>query len=153
MLPSIISRFRMQYNVILHASKGNFNVNQEWKITIYLIKNLVANYIIIFNIIQNYSSAQYYSISFLKSKVQMFSEPQFFIRKEATMLKGELSAVIARLMSYCLWNGWNWKRGLNEIASPFPCCPVNREYLGKKTKVEKKQPRRTYLIICLSMEL
>ena len=25
-----------------------------------------------------------------------------------------------------------------EMASPFPCCPVNREYLWKKTQIEKK---------------
>ena len=25
-----------------------------------------------------------------------------------------------------------------EIASPFPCCPVNREYSRKKTQTEKK---------------
>ena len=26
-----------------------------------------------------------------------------------------------------------------ETASPFPCCPVNREYLWKKNQIEKKQ--------------
>ena len=26
-----------------------------------------------------------------------------------------------------------------EIASPFPCCPVNREYSWKKTQIEKKR--------------
>ena len=25
-----------------------------------------------------------------------------------------------------------------DIASPFPCCPVNRKYLWKKTQIEKK---------------
>ena len=30
------------------------------------------------------------------------------------------------------------KASHREIASPFSCCPVNREYLWKKTQIEKK---------------
>ena len=48
-------------------------------------------------------------------------------------------AVISLVMSKCLWSGWKWYRGLKEIASPFPCCPVNRKCSKKKTKIEKKK--------------
>ena len=30
------------------------------------------------------------------------------------------------------------KASHREMASPFPCCPVNREYLWKKTQIENK---------------
>ena len=52
--------------------------------------------------------------------------------------RGQLSAAITRLMSKCLWSGWKWLTGVIETASHFPCCPVNRECLGKKTQTEKK---------------
>ena len=45
--------------------------------------------------------------------------------KNLAMCWGELSAVIAWLTSKCLWSGWKWSRGVKEIASRFPCCPVN----------------------------
>ena len=54
------------------------------------------------------------------------------------MCRGELSAVMARLMSKCLWSGWKWLRTLKEIASPFPCGPVNRKCSWKKTQIENK---------------
>ena len=42
------------------------------------------------------------------------------------MCRGELSALIDRLMSKCLWSGWN-------------CfSPVIREWSWKKTQIEKK---------------
>ena len=41
-------------------------------------------------------------------------------------------------MSKCLWSGWKWYRGLREIASLFPYCPMNRECSWKKTQLEKK---------------
>ena len=51
------------------------------------------------------------------------------------MSRGEDSAVIALLMSkcLCLWSGWKWQWGVNEIASFFICCPVNRDCLWKKS--------------------
>ena len=52
----------------------------------------------------------------------------------AVMCRGELSAVIAQLMSKCVWSGWKWSRGIKEIASPFPCCPVNHECSWKKSQ-------------------
>ena len=48
------------------------------------------------------------------------------------MCRGELPAVTARLMSKCLWSGWKWYRGLKEIASLFPYCPVNHENTDRK---------------------
>ena len=57
---SIMAWFRMQYNVILHPSIGNLNVNKEWNITIYLIMDLVANHLIKFNTIEYHLFAQYY---------------------------------------------------------------------------------------------
>ena len=64
------------------------------------------------------------------------------------MCRGELSAVIARLMSKRLWSGWKWLWGVTEIPSPLPCSPVIREWLWKKAPIEKKKlyesPRRYY---------
>ena len=57
------------------------------------------------------------------------------------MCRGELPAVIARLMSKCLWIRWKWQRRVKEITSSFPCCPVYCEYSWKKTQIEKKQQR------------
>ena len=53
------------------------------------------------------------------------------------MCKDELSAVIARLMSKCLWSRWKLQKGVKEISSPFPCYPVNRECSWKKTQIKK----------------
>ena len=55
------------------------------------------------------------------------------------MCRGDLSAVITRLMSTCLWSGWKWSSGLKVIASPFPCCPVNCECLWKKIQTGNKK--------------
>ena len=54
------------------------------------------------------------------------------------MCIGELSAVIARLMSKRLWSGWKWQWGVKEMPSPFPCSLVIRERSWKKTQIEKK---------------
>ena len=43
------------------------------------------------------------------------------------MCRGELSAAIDRLMSKCLWSGWNC------------LSPVIREWSWKKTQIEKKK--------------
>ena len=72
------------------------------------------------------------------------------------MCRGELSAVIAWLMSKCLWSEWKWYRGLKEIVSPFPCCPVNRECSWKKTQIEKKLCRefsKTLIVDCAASSL
>ena len=52
--------------------------------------------------------------------------------------RGELSAVIIRLMSKCLWSGWKWYWGVKEIPSPFSCSPVIRKCSWKKSQIEKK---------------
>ena len=44
-------------------------------------------------------------------------------------------------MGKCPWSGWKWLRGIKEIASPFPCCLVNRECWWKKTKIQKTWTR------------
>ena len=54
------------------------------------------------------------------------------------MCRGELSAVIARLMSKCLWSDWKWLWGVKEMPSPFPCSLVIHEWLWKETHIEKK---------------
>ena len=54
--------------------------------------------------------------------------------------RGEPSAVIAWLISKCLWSVWKWWRGVIEITFLYPCCPVNRECLWKKTQTNKKNP-------------
>ena len=54
------------------------------------------------------------------------------------MCKGELSAMITRLMSKCLWSRWKWQWGVNEMLSSSPCSPVVRECSWKKTHIEKK---------------
>ena len=36
------------------------------------------------------------------------------------MCRGEVLSVNAQLISKCLWNGWNWYRGVKEIASTSP---------------------------------
>ena len=51
--------------------------------------------------------------------------------------RDELSVVITRLMSKCLWSGWKWLWGVKEMHFPFPCSPVIREWSWKKTQKEK----------------
>ena len=59
------------------------------------------------------------------------------------MRRGELSAATTQLMSFkCLWSRWKWKNGYEEIVPHFTCCPVNREYSGKKSLIEKKTKAR-----------
>ena len=45
-------------------------------------------------------------------------------------------------MSKCLWSGWKWYWGVNEIPSPFPCSPVISECSWKKTHIEKKNKKQ-----------
>ena len=54
------------------------------------------------------------------------------------MRRGELSAVIARLMSKYLQ-----KRGVKEM--PFPCSPLIRECSRKKTQKEKKKEKKGHI--------
>ena len=37
-----------------------------------------------------------------------------------------------------LWGGWKWQWGNKEMPSPFSCSPAIREWLWKKTQIEKK---------------
>ena len=53
------------------------------------------------------------------------------------MCRSELSAVIARLMSKCLWAGGSGE--LKKIAFSFPCYPVNHESTCNKTQIEKEK--------------
>ena len=55
------------------------------------------------------------------------------------MHRGELSATITQLMSKCLWSRRKWLKRYKEIASPFTCCPMNREYSWKKSQREKEK--------------
>ena len=59
---------------------------------------------------------------------------------------GELSAAITQLMSKCLLSGWKRWKGYKKIASPFTCCPMNREYSWKKTQIEKKTKKANYVL-------
>ena len=64
---------------------------------------------------------------------------RFHVRfRQSAMRRGELSAAITQLMPKCLWSGRKWLKEYKEIASPFTCCPVNREYSWKKSQIEKK---------------
>ena len=56
-------------------------------------------------------------------------------------------AVIARLMSRCLWSRWKWWRGVKKIPSPFFCCPVNSSYSWKKTLIEKTKDTLTLMVL------
>ena len=58
------------------------------------------------------------------------------------MCRGELSAAIERLMSKCLRSGWKRQWGVKEIPSLFPCSPVVREWLWKKTQIAKKKKKK-----------
>ena len=62
------------------------------------------------------------------------------------MRRGELSAAITQLMPKCLWSGRKWLKEYKEIASPFTCCPVNREYSWKKSQIEKKTKKANYAL-------
>ena len=62
------------------------------------------------------------------------------------MCRGDVFAVIARLMPKSLRSGWKWQRRVKDIDFPFPCCPVNRECSQKKTQIEKNSDKRNLLI-------
>ena len=65
------------------------------------------------------------------------------------MHRGELSAAITQLMCKCLWSGWKRLKVYKEMASRFTCCPVNREYSWKKSRIEKqKQKSKLYFTTC-----
>ena len=55
------------------------------------------------------------------------------------MCRGELSPVIAWLISKCLWSGGSSSEELKKCPPPFPCSPVVHEWLWKKTQIEKKR--------------
>ena len=55
------------------------------------------------------------------------------------MCRGELSAVISRLMSKCLWSGREWLWGAKEMP-PLPCIPVIRKCSWKENPDKKKKP-------------
>ena len=55
------------------------------------------------------------------------------------MLRVKLSAAMTQLMAKCLWSRWKQLKGYKEIASPFTCCPVNREYSWKKSQIKKSK--------------
>ena len=40
-------------------------------------------------------------------------------------------------MSMYLWSGWKWQRGVKEITSALPCCPVNCDNSWKEIQIEK----------------
>ena len=65
----------------------------------------------------------------------------------AAKYSGEFSAAITRLMFQCLRSGWKSYRGVKEKVYSFPCCPVYRECLWKKTQIEKKILLAKYFII------
>ena len=48
----------------------------------------------------------------------LYSESK--VRGLSPASSGELSAVIARLMSKCLWSGWKWHWGVKEMPSSPP---------------------------------
>ena len=62
--------------------------------------------------------------------------------------RGELSQVIARLISKYLWSVCKWYRGVKKVAYPLPCCPVNRECSWKKTH-RKKISTKIFLSVIL----
>ena len=59
------------------------------------------------------------------------------VRRLQAICRGELSAVIARLMSKCLWSGWKW--GIKEMPSAFPCSPLICQFSWKKTQIDRKK--------------
>ena len=73
---------------------------------------------------------------------QMFPVPAWLL----VMCRGELSAVIGRLMSKYLWSGWKWYWGNKEMPSPFPCSPVIRECSWKNTLIEKNGKKKVLAI-------
>ena len=64
------------------------------------------------------------------------------------MCRGELSAVIARLRSKCLWSGCKWYWGVKEMPSPLPFSPVIREWSWKKIQKEKRKKKE-----CISLKI
>ena len=65
------------------------------------------------------------------------------VRRLQAVCRGELSAVIARLMSKCLWSGWKW--GIKEMPSAFPCSPLICQFSWKKTQIDRKKAAFKYL--------
>ena len=57
------------------------------------------------------------------------------------MYRSELYAVLGKCLNV-YEAGRSYKEELKEIASHFPCCPVNRECSWKKTHREKKKKKR-----------
>ena len=47
---------------------------------------------------------------------------------------------------WALWSEWKWWRGYQEIAFPFTCCPMNREYSWKEKPHRKKKWILLYII-------
>ena len=77
-----------------------------------------------------------------------FGNQRFTVRVRLLALcSGELFAVITWLTSKCLCSGWKWLRGVKEIASSFPCCPVSHECSSKKTQIEKKRKNVGRLVV------
>ena len=62
------------------------------------------------------------------------------------MRRCELSAAITQLMSQCLWSGCKWKKGYKEIASPFNCYDVNRQYSRRESQIEKKKEKKEQIL-------
>ena len=74
----------------------------------------------------------------VRARSLVVSELRFPVRVWLlAMCRSELSAVIGRLMSKCLWSGWKWKWRVKEILFHFSCSPVIRECSWKKTQIEK----------------
>ena len=47
---------------------------------------------------------------------------------------------------WALWSAWKWWRGYQEIAFPFTCFPMNREYSWKEKPHRKKKWILLYII-------
>ena len=48
-------------------------------------------------------------------------------------------------MSKSLGSEWKWYKVYKELASPYPCYPVNYEYSWKKTQIEKQKKTNSAL--------
>ena len=53
----------------------------------------------------------------------------------------QLSPEVSSLQQCLMQLSGSGRKDNEEIASPFTCCPVNREYLWKKTQIEKKKQK------------
>ena len=63
----------------------------------------------------------------------------FMVRvRSLAMCRVELSAVIIRLISQCARQAGAKDRDELELASAFPCSPVNRECLSERKRILKK---------------